>query len=85
MAPQRFLELSLPATVILPRDWSIGAKYKATVDFENGERWTHTVNAGIAKRLPNVPIVLSAILEKPLDGGAKKFQTNFTLTYYFER
>ena len=85
VAPQRFLELSLPATVILPRDWSIGAKYKATVDFENGERWTHTVNAGVAKRLPNVPIVLSATLEKPLSGGAKQFQVNFTAVYYFER
>ncbi len=84
-APQRFLELSLPATVILPRDWSIGAKYKATIDFENGERWTHTVNAGVAKRLPNVPVVLSATLEKPLSGGAKQFQVNFTVVYYFER
>jgi hypothetical protein len=23
-------------------------------------------------------------LEKPLDGGNKKFQANFTMTYYFE-
>ena len=83
--PQRYLQLSLPGTIIFPYYWSIFATYKAKIDFENGERWTHTVNAGIAKRLPNVPIVLSAILEKPLDGGAKKFQTNFTLTYYFER
>ena len=83
--PQRYLQLSLPGTIIFPYYWSIFATYKAKIDFENGERWTHTVNAGIAKRLPNVPIVLSAILERPLDGGAKKFQTNFTLTYYFER
>jgi len=83
--PQSYLQLSLPGTIIFPYYWSIFATYKAKIDFENGERWTHTVNAGIAKRLPSVPIVLSAILEKPLDGGAKKFQTNFTLTYYFER
>ena len=83
--PQHYLQLSLPGTIIFPYYWSIFATYKGKIDFENGERWTHTVNAGIAKRLPNVPIVLSAILEKPLDGGAKKFQTNFTLTYYFER
>jgi hypothetical protein len=85
VAPQRFLELSLPATVILPRDWSIGANYKATIDFENGERWTHTVNAGVAKRLSNVPVVLSAMFEKPLNGGAKQFQANLTIFYYFER
>ena len=83
--PQRYLELSLPATFILPGDWSIGTNYKAKVDFENGEHWTHTIDLGIAKRLSNSPVVLSATLEKPLDGGNKKFQANLTITYYFER
>ena len=83
--PERFLELSLPATIILPGDWSIGAKYKAAIDFENGERWTHTLNAGVAKRLSNVPVVLSATLEKSLNGGLKQFQANLTIVYYFER
>ena len=83
--PQRYLELSLPATFILPHDWSIGTRYKAKVDFENGDHWTHTVDVGVAKRLSNIPVVLSATLEKPLDGGNKKFQANFTMTYYFER
>jgi hypothetical protein len=77
--------LSLPASFILPYDWSIGAKYKTKIDFENDDRWTHTVNVGVAKRLSNVPVVLSATLEKPLNGGAKKFQANFTIIYYFER
>ncbi len=85
VAPQRYLELSLPATFILPHDWSIGTRYKAKVDFENGDHWTHTVDVGVAKRLSNIPVVLSATLEKPLDGGNKKFQANFTMTYYFER
>jgi hypothetical protein len=85
VAPQRDLQLSLPGTIIFPYDWSILATYKAKIDFENGERWTHTVNAGIAKRLPNVPIVMSAILEKPLNGGAKKCEVNFTMTYYFQK
>jgi hypothetical protein len=40
---------------------------------------------GVAKRLSNIPVVLSATLEKQLDGGNKKFQVNFTMTYYFER
>jgi hypothetical protein len=83
--PQRYLELSLPATFILPHDWSIGTRYKAKVDFENGDHWTHTVDVGVAKRLSNIPVVLSATLEKQLDGGNKKFQVNFTMTYYFER
>jgi len=85
VAPQRYLELSLPAIFILPYDWSIDAKYKANINFENGERWTHTVNAGVAKRLSNVPVVLSATLEKQLDGGNKKLQANFTIVYFFER
>ncbi len=83
--PQRYLEMSLPATFILPYDWSIATRYKAKVDFENGDRWTHTVGVGVAKRLPNVPVVLSAALEKQFDGGNKIFQANLTMTYYFER
>jgi len=85
VAPQRYLELSLPTTIILPYDWSIATRYKAKIDFENGDRWTHTVDVGVAKRLPNVPIVLSATLEKQFDGGNKKIQANLTMTYYFER
>jgi hypothetical protein len=82
---QRYLELSLPTSFILPHDWSIGTNYKAKVDFENGDHWTHTVDLGVAKRLSNAPIILSATLEKQLDGGDEKFQANFTITYYFEK
>ncbi len=85
VAPQRYLELSLPATFILPYDWSIATRYKLKIDFENGDRRTHTVDVGVAKRLPNVPLVLSATLEKQFDGGNKRFQANLTMTYYFER
>ena len=83
--PQRYLELSLPVTFILPYDWSIATRYKAKTDFENGDRWIHTVDLGVAKRLPSIPVVLSATLEKTFDGSDKKFQVNFTMTYYFER
>src|SRR5437016_4660268 len=83
--PQRYLELSLPVTFILPYDWSIATRYKAKINFENSERWTHTLDVGLAKRLPNVPLVLSATFEKPLKGGNERFQVNFTMTYYFER
>jgi len=83
--PHRYLELSLPATLILPQAWSVSAKYKTTVDFENGDRWSHTVSAGVAKRLLKVPVVLSANLEKPLSSGAKKFQASISIVYYFQR
>jgi hypothetical protein len=83
--PQRYIELSLPATVILPHDWAISTNYKAKIDFENGDRWTHTVDVGVAKRLSQTPVVLSATLEKQLDGSNKKFEVNLTMTYYFER
>src|SRR6266536_6619811 len=85
VAAQRYLELSLPATFILPYDWSIGTNYNVKIDFENGHRWTHTINLSVAKRLSNIPVVLSATLEKQLDGGNKKFQANLTMTYYLER
>ena len=85
VASQRYLESSLPITFILPCDWSIATRYKAKIDFENGDRWTHTVDLGVAKRLPSIPVVLSATLEKTFDGSDKKFQVNFTMTYYFER
>jgi hypothetical protein len=83
--PQRYIELSLPATFILPYDWAIITNYKAKVNFENGDRWTYTVDTGVAKRLSRAPVVLSATLEKQLDGSNKKFQVNLTMTYYFEK
>jgi hypothetical protein len=83
--PQRYLELSLPATIILPHDWSIGMRYKAKIDFENSDRWSHTADLGVAKRLSSIPVVFSATLENTFDGGDKKFQMNLTMTYYFEK
>ncbi len=83
--PQRYLELSLPATLLLPDRWSIGTRYKATIDFQNGDRWSHTVSADVAKRLSKVPVVLSASLEKPLSSGAKKFEVSLSIVYYFQR
>ena len=83
--PQRYLELSLPATLILPQAWSMNAQYKTAVDFENGDRWGHRVRVGIAKRLSNVPIVISAAVEKPLSSGAKRFDVSITIVYYFQR
>ena len=83
--PNRYLELSFPSTLILPDKWSIGTRYKATVDFQNGDRWFHTVSAGVAKRLSKMPVVISASFEKPLSSGAKKFQVSLSIVYYFQR
>lgn len=83
--PQRYLELSLAAAIILPYNWSIGTRYKAKIDFENGDRWTHTADLGVAKRLSSIPVVFSVTLEKTFDGGGKKFQVNLTMTYYFQK
>ena len=83
--PQRYLELSLPTTLIFPQAWSINAKYKTAIDFQNGDRWNHMVGVGVAKRLSKVPIVLSATVEKSLSGGAKRFQASIGIVYYFQR
>jgi hypothetical protein len=83
--PHRYLELSLPATLIFPQAWSLNGQFKTTLDFENGDRWNHRVRAGIAKRLSKVPIVVSATLEKPLSSGAKRFDVSITIVYYFQR
>jgi hypothetical protein len=83
--PHRYLELSLPATLIFPQAWSINAKYTASIDFENGDRWSHTLSAGVAKRLSKAPIVLSATLGKSLSGSAKRFEASVSIVYYFQR
>jgi hypothetical protein len=83
--PHRYLELSLPTTLIFPQAWSINAKYKTAIDFQNGDRWNHMVGVGLAKRLSRVPIVLSATVEKSLSGGAKRFQASIGIVYYFQR
>jgi hypothetical protein len=80
--PQSYLDMAVPATFILPRHWSVSAKYRTVLDFNNGGRWMHTLTAGIAKRL-NIPIVLSTTIEKPLSSGAKTFQVGVTAVYYF--
>ena len=85
VSPQRYLELSLPVTLIFPQAWSISAKFTTDVDFQNDDRWSHMVTAGIAKRLSRVPIVLSATLGKPLSGGTKEFQATVSIVYYFQR
>ena len=81
--PQSYLDMSVPATFILPQHWSVSAKYRTLLDFNNGDRWAHSLTAGIAKRLSKIPVVLSATFQKPLSSGAKRFQVGVTVVYYF--
>jgi hypothetical protein len=83
--PHRYLELSLPATLILPQAWSINARYKTSVDFENGDRWSHTLAAGVAKRLSKLPVAISVTVGKPLSSDTKEFEASVTIVYYFKR
>ena len=39
-------------------------RIQAKVDLEAGDRWNHTIDLAVAKRLSNIPIVLSATFEK---------------------
>ena len=81
--PHSFLDMSVPATFILPQHWSVSAKYRTLLDFSNGDRWAHTLTAGVAKRLSHVPVVISATFQKPLSSGAQRFQVGVTVVYYF--
>jgi hypothetical protein len=78
-----YLDMAVPATFILPQHWSISAKYRTVLDFNNGDRWAHSLTAGIAKRLSKVPLVISATIQRPLSSGAKRFQVGVTVVYYF--
>jgi hypothetical protein len=81
--PHSYLDMSIPATFILPQHWSISAKYRTVLDFNHGDRWAQSLTAGIAKCLPHVPVVLSATFQKPISSGAKRFQVGVTAVYYF--
>ena len=81
-APVHFLEMFFPATFVLPRLWSMTAKYEAKVDFEDDNDWTHTANFAVAKLLSSAPIGFSLSIEKPFD-SEKAFQINLAATYFF--
>jgi hypothetical protein len=82
-APQHFLEMYFPATYVLPRNWSVTARYEAKVDFENDNHWTHSAKFVITKLLERLPLGFSFSIKKSFDGGDKEFQINFVTTYYF--
>jgi hypothetical protein len=80
---QHFLEMFFPATFVLPRYWSVTARYEAKVDFESDDQTTHSAKLQVAKQLERLPFGFSLSIKKPFDGGEKRFQVNFVTTYYF--
>lgn len=81
-APQNFLEMFFPATYVMPRHWSVTARYEAKVDFENNNYWTHSAKFTVTKQLERLPMGFSLSIKKPFDAGDKEFQINFVITYY---
>ncbi|MBI1816975.1 MAG: hypothetical protein HYR72_18505 [Deltaproteobacteria bacterium] len=83
-APQHYLEMFFPATVLLPRYWSVTPRYEAKVDFENHNYVTQSGKLSVAKQLedPQLGFVLS--IKEPFNTGNKEFQVNFSITYYFQ-
>jgi hypothetical protein len=83
-APEHFLELYFPATILLPDRWAITARYKAKIDFRNDNARTHEAKLQVAKHLKSIPAGFSLSIKKPLDDDSNKdFQINFLTTYYF--
>jgi hypothetical protein len=87
--PQHYLELFFPATVVLPRHWTLTARYEAKLDFEKNNNLTQSVRLQVAKQLNNPPLGFSLAVKKPFDngalagGGLKEFQVNFMVTHFF--
>lgn len=79
--PQRYLEMFLPVTFVLPKLWSVTAQYKGKIDFEEG--WTQSAKFVVAKQFEKVPMNIAAAIEKELDGGNKQFQVNLVTTWFF--
>ncbi|MCU0772904.1 MAG: hypothetical protein MUE94_14230 [Verrucomicrobia bacterium] len=86
--PQHYLELFFPATLVLPRHWSLSARYEAKLDFEKNNNLTQSVRLQVAKQLTHPPLGFSLAVKKPFDngalagGGLKEFQVNFMVTYF---
>jgi len=82
--PQHFLEVFFPATFILPNRWAAAARYELKADFQNDNYITHSAKFAVSKQLvEDVPLNAALSFKKSFDGGAREFQVNFLLIYYF--
>ncbi len=82
--PAHFLELFFPATILLPHRWSVSARYEAKVDFEAGNYVTQSAKFTVAKQLEDAPLNFALSFKKPFTTGAKDFQVNFVVSYFFQ-
>lgn len=81
-SPQHNVELYFPATLILPRNWSITARYEAKVDFEDDNYVTQSGKVYVSKRLKKIPLSFAASYKKPFNTGNKDYQVNFVATWF---
>ena len=73
VAPDHYLELFFPATILMPRQWAVTAAYEPKIDFKNNSAWTHSAKLQLAKRLQELPLGFSLSIKKPFNGD-KEFQ-----------
>jgi hypothetical protein len=83
-SPQHNVELFAPATVILPHNWSVTARYEAKIDFEDDNYVTQSGKLYLSKAFQRVPISFTASIKKPFNTGNKDYQVNFMVTYFFQ-
>ncbi len=83
-SPQHYLEVFLPATILLPHQWAVSPRYEIKVDFEHGDYLTHSAKFLVAKQFIKLPLGLAISLKRSFDGGSKEFQANFIITYFFK-
>ncbi len=82
VAPEHYLELFFPVTLLMQNQWALTVAYEPKVDFENNNAWTPSVRLQLARRLEELPLSFSLSIKKPFNGD-KQFQINFVSTYYF--
>jgi hypothetical protein len=82
VAPEHYLELFFPVTLLMQNQWALTMAYEPKIDFENNNAWIPSVRLQLAKRLEELPVSFSLSIKKPFNDD-KQFQINFVSTYYF--
>ncbi len=82
-SPQHYVELFAPATVLLPHNWSVTARYEAKVDFEADNYVTQSGKLYLAKHFRDPALGFTISVKKPFNTANKDYQVNFAMTYFF--
>lgn len=80
--PQRYMELYVPATFLLPDRWSLTPRYEAKWDFEN-DQVTHSGRLSIGKQLEHPKVGLGLSLKVPFQRRSNEYLLLFAVTNYF--